>query len=44
MLAVGRRADIALWDIAEPAELAYAFGCNVCAGVVRGGEFEWAAA
>jgi imidazolonepropionase len=44
MLAVGRRADIALWDIAEPAELAYAFGGNVCAGVVRGGEFEWAAA
>ena len=40
-LAVDRRADIALWDIAEPAELAYAFGGNVCAGVVRGGQLEW---
>jgi imidazolonepropionase len=38
-LAPGRRADFALWDIARPAELAYAFGANPCVGrVVRGRE------
>jgi imidazolonepropionase len=36
-LAVGRRADIALWDIAEPADLAYRVGGNPNAGVVRAG-------
>ena len=36
-LAAGQRADLALWDVAEPAELAYAIGGNPCAGVVRGG-------
>jgi len=36
-LAPGQRADLALWDVAEPAELAYAMGGNPCAGVVRGG-------
>jgi imidazolonepropionase len=36
-LAVGQRADLALWNIAEPAELAYVIGGNACAGVVRGG-------
>jgi imidazolonepropionase len=36
-LAAGQRADIALWDIAEPAELSYRIGGNPCAGVVRGG-------
>ncbi len=36
-LAPGQRADLALWDVAEPAELAYAIGGNPCAGVVRGG-------
>jgi imidazolonepropionase len=41
-LAVNHRADIALWDIAEPAELAYAFGGNVCAGFVRRGQLKWA--
>ena len=36
-LAPGRRADFALWNIARPAELAYAFGANPCVGrVVRG--------
>jgi len=36
-LAPGQRADLALWDIARPAELAYAFGANPCVGrVVRG--------
>jgi len=36
-LAPGKRADFALWDIAQPAELAYWLGGNPCAGVVRGG-------
>lgn len=36
-LALGQRADLALWDVARPAELAYAFGANPCVGrVVRG--------
>jgi imidazolonepropionase len=36
-LAPGQRADLALWDIAGPAELAYAFGANpLVARVVRG--------
>ena len=36
-LEVGKDADLALWNIEEPAELAYAMGANPCAGVVRGG-------
>ncbi|OYO30986.1 imidazolonepropionase [Janthinobacterium sp. PC23-8] len=36
-LAVGKRADFALWRIARPADLAYAIGFNPCAGVVHGG-------
>lgn len=36
-LAVGKRADLALWRIARPADLAYALGLNPCAGVVHGG-------
>ena len=36
-LAIGQRADFALWDVAEPAELAYRIGGNPCAGVVRAG-------
>jgi imidazolonepropionase len=36
-LATGLRGDFALWNIARPAELAYAFGANPCVGrVVRG--------
>lgn len=31
-IAPGLRADFALWDIARPAELAYAFGANPCVG------------
>jgi len=31
-LAPGQRADLALWDIARPADLAYAFGANPCIG------------
>ena len=40
-LAVDRRADLALWNITAPADLTYALGGNVCAGVVRGGQLEW---
>jgi imidazolonepropionase len=36
----GQRADIAAWDIAEPAELSYRIGGNACAGVVRAGNIE----
>lgn len=37
VLAQGMRADLALWDIAEPAELAYWIGRNPCRTVVQGG-------
>ncbi|MDX1374208.1 MAG: imidazolonepropionase [Burkholderiales bacterium] len=33
----GKQADFALWDIARPAELAYAMGANPCRSLVRGG-------
>ena len=33
----GKRADFVLWDIDHPAELAYWYGYNPCAGIVRGG-------
>ncbi|HYC02933.1 MAG TPA: imidazolonepropionase [Azospirillaceae bacterium] len=36
-LAPGLRADFALWDIDQPAELCFWLGANPCAGVVRGG-------
>jgi imidazolonepropionase len=36
-LTPGRRADLALWDISQPAELAYAFGANPCVGRVARG-------
>jgi imidazolonepropionase len=36
-LAAGMRADLALWDIGDPAELAYAIGANPLAGLVRRG-------
>jgi imidazolonepropionase len=36
-LEVGKAADFVLWDIDEPAELAYALGANPCAGVIKGG-------
>jgi imidazolonepropionase len=36
-LAVGKRADFALWDIGRPAELCYALGANPCLGVVHRG-------
>jgi imidazolonepropionase len=36
-LEVGKRADLALWDIARPADLAYAMGLNPCRAVVNAG-------
>ncbi|MES2261052.1 MAG: imidazolonepropionase [Pseudomonadota bacterium] len=36
-LETGKRADFALWDIARPADLAYAIGFNPCRAVVNGG-------
>ena len=36
-LEVGKRADFALYDIARPADLAYAVGFNACVGAVNGG-------
>jgi imidazolonepropionase len=36
-LVTGTRADLALWDVADPTELAYAVGANPLVGVVRGG-------
>lgn len=36
-LAVGKRADLALWNIARPADLAYAIGLNPCQAVIHGG-------
>jgi len=36
-LSIGQRADIVLWNIDTPAELAYRLGGNACAGIVRGG-------
>jgi imidazolonepropionase len=37
-LAVGMRADLALWAIDAPAQLAYAIGANPLAGIVRRGD------
>ena len=36
-LEVGKQADLALWDIARPADLAYAIGFNPCKAVCKGG-------
>ncbi len=36
-LAVGMQADLAVWDIERPADLAYAMGFNPCHGVVQAG-------
>ena len=36
-LEVGRIADLAVWDIEHPAELAYWIGHNPCAAVVKDG-------
>jgi imidazolonepropionase len=34
VLAPGLRADLVLWDVGQPAQLAYAFGANPCRAVV----------
>jgi len=34
----GKQADFVLWEIGQPAELAYAIGANPCVSVVRNGE------
>ena len=36
-LAAGKRADLAVWDVGHPVELAYRIGANPCAGVIRNG-------
>jgi imidazolonepropionase len=36
-LEVGKVADLAVWDVEEPAELAYAVGANPCHAVIRAG-------
>jgi imidazolonepropionase len=36
-LTVGKHADLALWQIARPADLAYAIGFNPCHAVINGG-------
>lgn len=36
-LAIGKRADLALWQIERPADLSYAIGFNPCRAVVNGG-------
>ena len=42
-LEAGFRADLVLWDIDEPVELAYAVGANPLAGIVRAGSVvHWA--
>ncbi|AWJ87731.1 imidazolonepropionase (plasmid) [Azospirillum sp. TSH58] len=33
----GKAADLAVWDVGDPAELCYWLGANPCAAVVRGG-------
>jgi len=38
VLAVGKKADFALWDISHPAELSYWLGGRACVGVVKDGE------
>lgn len=37
-LEVGKVADLVVWDVEQPAELAYAVGANPCRMVIRGGE------
>lgn len=37
-LALGKRADLVLWDIARPADLAYSIGLNPCRGVMHDGQ------
>jgi imidazolonepropionase len=36
-LEAGKVCDLAIWDVAEPAALAYAMGANPCVGIVKAG-------
>jgi imidazolonepropionase len=38
VLAIGKRADLAIWDVEHPAELAYWIGGNPCWAAIRGGK------
>lgn len=40
-IAAGKRADLARFRIAEPAELAYRIGGNAGSGAIRGGRVDW---
>lgn len=37
-LEAGKQADFALWDVRQPAELAYVIGANPCGGMIRNGK------
>ena len=37
ILRAGMRADVAVYAVSEPAELAWRFGGNPCLGTLRGG-------
>jgi imidazolonepropionase len=37
MVAPGLRADLAIWDVAEPAELSYRIGVNPLCRRIHGG-------
>ncbi|WP_350998349.1 imidazolonepropionase [Shewanella sp. TB7-MNA-CIBAN-0143] len=37
-ITVGKQADFCLWDITTPAQLAYAYGVNLCKTVVKNGQ------
>jgi imidazolonepropionase len=37
-LETGRRADLAIWDIDSPVDLAYAIGARPCTGIVKDGK------
>ena len=39
-VAAGKRADLVLWRVADPAELAYRIGDDPCAAVMFGGRTE----
>ncbi|MGQ0655305.1 MAG: imidazolonepropionase [Betaproteobacteria bacterium] len=36
-LEAGKQADLAVWDVRQPAELAYLIGANACVGLIRSG-------
>jgi imidazolonepropionase len=39
VIAAGMQADLALWDVERPGELAYRLGGNPLAGLIRRGEW-----